>query len=324
MSRLPNSKSFLVTLISFLVLPLTAAASSEERLLSLVPPGAQVVDGISATPYRDQPGALLLLTRGNKLDYQDFFALTGVDSSRTVEQVVLVAGPDLIGGLNEHSLLARGHFDRPRIYSSATGGGAHATQYRGIPILLVEPFARERGDLDDVRWLAILDSDLFLLGTIASVHLELDRYLAGSGPDASIVQRLNRLHRHDEVWCLLAAPIISDEIRKVLTELDPEIARLIERGGAFQFGIHYNGHVEFEYEIVTSTFDPQPLSRSLMASLAESNAEPSMILPRDAVNAPTATDSDHIVHGLVKLSRQRYEAWLSRIYSGALTLELPK
>jgi hypothetical protein len=48
-----------------------------------------------------------------------------------------------------------------------------------------------------VCWLAILDSDLLLFGTIGSVHQELDRYLAGGTPDSPLVRRLDHL-RHDD------------------------------------------------------------------------------------------------------------------------------
>jgi hypothetical protein len=311
MRRFPDIKPFLITLISFFALPLNSAVSADQKLLSLVPPGAQVVAGMSATSPQGPPGNFLLVTHHNIVDLQDFFALTGVDSSRSIHQVILVAVADNSGKLLEHSLLASGHFDQSRIYKSSTDNGAEITHYRNVAVLSIQPFARERGSLDDVRLLAVLDCDILLFGTIASVHQELDRYLAGTAADSSIVQRLDRLRREDETWCLLVAPVLSDEIRNVLGRLDPALVRSIENGGAFQYGIHYSGHVEFEYEIAaTSTLDPEAISNSLETALAGPNANASLLLPRSGIAA-----GSHTMHGVVKISRRRYDEWLAEISS---------
>jgi len=309
MRRFLDIKPLLIVLISFFVLPSNATVSSDQRLFSLVPPGAQVVAGMIATRRPDQPKNFIIVTHHNWLDLQDFFALTGADSSRTIHEVILVAVADNRERLSEHSLLAGGHFDQAHIFRSAVDGGAQVTHYRSIPVLSIEPFARERGDLHDVRWLAILDSDILLFGTIANVQQELDRHLAGNIADRSIVQRLNRLRREDETWCLLAAPVHSDEIGNILARLDPALAGLVENGGAFQFGIHYNGHVEFEYEVTaTSEIDPEVITNSWTASLIDRKA--SLLPPRS-----DKAEGNYTVRGTVKVSKQRYDAWLAEISS---------
>lgn len=320
MRRFPNTNVFLIELISFFVIASNATASSDKNLLSLVPPGAAVVAGISTTSHQDQPGNFLLITHNNWLDIQDFLALIGADSTRIIHQIVVVAVPDNEGRLNEHSLLAAGYFDQARIYRSASDGGGQVTHYRGIPVLSVQPFARERGDLNDVRWLVVLDSDILLFGTIASVHQELDRHLASSKVDPSIIQRLSRLRRDDETWCLLAAPIHSDEIRTVLAKFEPALSRLIENGGAFQFGIHYNGHIEFEYEVTTSSdFDPELIPNALSLSLVDPNAKAPLLSPRSG-NA----ELGYSVRGTVKVTRRRYDEWLAEISTSRQTIGAPK
>jgi len=308
MRRFPYIKLFLIALISLFVLPLNSTTTQDQKLLSLVPPGAQVVAGMSATSRRDPPGNFLLVTHSNTVDLQDFFALIGVDSSHIIRQVVFVAIADDEGALNEHSLLASGHFDQSRIYRSATEAGAELANYRGISILSIKPFARERGDLDDVRWLAVLDSDVLLFGTIANVHQELDRHLSGSTTDPSIVQRLGRLQSEDETWCLLAAPVHSEEIRNALGRLDPALATLIENGGAFQFGIRYARHVEFEYEVATaSTAATRAIADSLTRSLAGPAKGSSLLRSQDL------TAEDNTVRGVIKVSMNRYNTWLAQV-----------
>lgn len=306
MRRFPCIKLFLIALISLFVSPLNSATTHDQKLLSLVPPGAQVVAGISATSRPDPPDNFLLVTHYNIVDLQDFFALIGADSSRIVRQIVFVAIADDKGRLNEHSLLASGHFDQSRIYKSATNTGAELANYRGIPILSIKPFAREQGDLDDVRWLAVLDSNVLLFGTITNVHQELDRHLAASTADPSIVQRLNRLRSEDETWCLVAAPVHSEEIRSVLGRLHPALATLIENGGTFQFGIRYARQVEFEYEVASaSTAAARTISDSLTQSLAGSGKGSSLL------RGPDLTGGDNTVHGVIKVSMSRYNAWLA-------------
>jgi hypothetical protein len=309
-----------VRVLLMALIPLFAGASSsalspDPRLLALVPPGSQIVAGMAAPQSGGQPGSFLLVTRNNTTDLQDFFALTGSDESHTIHQVILTAAADQTGNLTEHSLLASGHFDQPRVFQSAGMNGASQSKYRGIPVLVVPPFERERSTLKDMRWFVVLGSDLVLFGTLATVQLELDRHLDGSASDPSIVQRLNRIRRNDEIWCLLAALAHGDEIHNALGELNPALAEMVENGGAFEFGIHYGAHVEFEYEVTASSnASAKAVSQSLAISLGGPTANPSPLLLRPGI----AKDSS-VVHGVVKVSRLRYEAWLAEISASTRT-----
>jgi hypothetical protein len=132
----------------------------------------------------------------------------------------------------------------------------------------VPPFGRDQATFQQVRWLAVIDSSIALFGTIASVQRELDRHLAHSPADPSLMGKLARLRRDDETWCVLTANTQSTEIRNALWALDPKLADVIESGDAFQFGVRYSRHVEFEYEVNTaSSADAQTLSNSLAQSL---------------------------------------------------------
>lgn len=308
MWRLFGKKCFLIGSLAFVLTPIALALSPDHRLISLVPPGAQVVDGMIAPSGPDQRGNFLVITHNNKVDFQDFFALTGADPARRVHEVILTASPDISGTLRAHSLLASGHFDQVRIYRSAADGGANVIRYRGIYVLLIEPFVRERAEFNDVRWLAILDSEVLLFGTVDVVLQEIDRHLAGNPADPSLLKRLGHLRDDDETWCLVAAPGGNDEISNALEALDPTLARLIEEGGAFQFGIHYGGHIAFEYEV--TGVDAEPISESLTRSLAGQDAKASSLLSRAVPGGGSSA-----VHGTVKLSRRCYDAFLAAIYS---------
>src|SRR5262249_30734673 len=151
--------------------------------------------------------------------------------------------------LAEHSMMVHGHFDQARIYDSAVQGGATLSQYRGLPVLEIEPFARERDTFHDSRWLAIADSDLLFFGTITSVQQELNRYLDHSSADPVLTHRLSRLRQDNETWGVMSGANRNPEVRQALAGLDRKMADLAGEAESFQFGIRYRRQVEFEYEV---------------------------------------------------------------------------
>src|SRR5215471_14516237 len=246
-----------LALLSFLTASFSSALS-DPKLVSLVPPGAQVVAGIDGSMQKGQQTGFVLVSHNNTVDLEDFFALVGVDSSRIIRYAVFVAMDDESTSLARHSLLISGHFDQPRIYQSAVQGGAEASRYRDIPILNIEPFSRERDTVKETRWLAILHSDILLFGSIVSVRDELDRYLAGSGTDPILARKLARLRHDDQSWCVLSSATRNPGIQNQLVSLDPEMAEAVKNGSAFQFGIRYRKQVEMEYEITPASASVKP------------------------------------------------------------------
>lgn len=293
-----------MALLPCLAASTVSALSVDQSLLSLVPPGSKIVAGMDAPVPKGQSGSFILTTHKNTVDLQDFFALTGVDSSRVVRHAMFVATEDNNGQFDEHSFLASGHFDQARIYKSAVNGGAKAISYHNIPVLEIEPFARERGDFNDLRWLAILNSDILLFGTVPHVRQELDRYQAHSAPDPSLQHRMARMRGDNETWCVMLAPARNAEIRSTLTSLDAKLGEVAANLNAFQFGIRYRKHVEFEYEITTA-------SNNISASLTESlNAlrKSSSFLPNEQT-----TERENTTRGVIKIPQERFSKWLEEI-----------
>lgn len=316
--RLQSINGLLLVLFATLEVNVSSALSPDPRLLPLIPPSSKIVAGMRAPTLPGQPDSLLLITHNNTVDLADFFALTGADESRVIHQVIFAASADGNGILSEHSLLVSGHFDQRRIFRSASGA-AKTSQYRGFAVLEVPPFERERSTISSLRWLAVIDSNVALFGTVASIEQELDRHLAGGTLDRSIAQRLARLWHDDDTWCLLVAPGSSEEIRHVWNRLDPAIAGLFGNGGAFAFGIRYGRRIEFEYGVTThSSSEAQAVSRLLTQSLAGVDARESPILPRIST-----AENDERLHGIVKLSRSRYYAWLTGISAHSTSLATP-
>ena len=198
-------------LTGFYTLVLTAffvsychASPLSSKLLPLVPSDAEIVSGFEYQPAADDNRSLLLTTRNNRLDLDDWQALTGVDSNRVFDEVIEVAstGPD--GSFSEHMLLVAGRFDRERIFRSIQDTGTDASPDAQQSALLIKPLARERGDMRDTRWLVILDSRIGILGTPWLVQRTMQRYAQHAVPDSAQEERLTLLRPDVTSWNVLA------------------------------------------------------------------------------------------------------------------------
>lgn len=298
-------------LVSFLLVAATYshALSSDARLLSLIPPSAQIVAGMDSPPPKGLPGSFVLMTHNNSVDLGDILALTGADSELSIQHAIFVAKDDIAGYLDEHSLLMSGHFNQTRIYKSAIEGGARRIVYRGLSVLVIQPFARERGEMDDVRWLAVLGTDLLLFGSIPSVAEELDRYLAHDTPDPALAGKLAHLRRDDETWTIIWRPVRNPEIRRVLAALDSRLGELSESADSLLFGIRYRRQVEIEYEATTGPHAPAS-SVSIPVQSFDEPGRGIMLLPSLKV-----TDADKSVRGVVKLPTPQFSKWLEKVPS---------
>lgn len=315
MPRFYRNKWLPMLFLPFILVGIAAAAVPDPRLLSLVPSGAQLVAGISASSIQGQPDNFVLITHNNTVDLEDFFALTGADGARIIHQIVFVAMANKVGEPAEHSLLVSGHFDQPHVFKSAVDGGAEVMNYRKIPVLEIQPFGREHGIVQGVRWLAILDSRVLVFGSVSSTQLEIDRYLAHSQADESLLRRLARIRSKDQTWCLLSAsvptlssPAHDKEIHGVLAALNPELAELAQSGNELQFGLYYGRRVEFEYEVTLALTADGRVGRDSFKQRLVEPARSAALLP-----TPHVAEDANSFRGMIKIPIPRYNTWLAEI-----------
>jgi hypothetical protein len=307
MKRFHGNRALAMLLFLFVSVEMLAAAPPDPRLLSLVPPGTQVVAGVSNRTPAGQPESFLLMSRNNLIDRRDFISLAAVDDSRIIHQMIFAAGGSDPSRWGEHSALMSGHFDQARIFKAAVENGATVAEFRGFRVLVQQPFERERGTFKDVRWLAVIDSSVALFGTRFSVQQELERYLARSTVDPSLVQKLARLRRDNATWSVVGVLKCNDEIEHAFGSLDPNLANLIHDGNSFQFGVRYGKKVEVEYEVtVPSSASAQAIPNSSMQSLVAGSRKGFSLLPPLDLTEDRAS-----VRGVVKVEMTRYAAWLA-------------
>jgi len=306
-----NSRAVQTLIVLFSAIRLVHA-TPDPRLISLVPSGAQLVAGISAASEPGQPGNFLLLTRDNLADFDDFSALVGSDSSRSIHQIVFVK---LTGyNVSEHSMLISGRFDQQRILRSA-GGAKGLAVYRGIEVAEVQPFEREKGRFSEIRWLATLGESVLLFGSIAQVKQEVDRYLSHVRADERLLLRLSRLRRKDQTWCVLSKsigsptlPALQSEIHRALAHINSDLADLALSGEEFEFALSYGRKVELEYSVSGASMGKYESRADLRK---QSRDEP--VSPTALLTAVNTTVHENTVHDVIAISVPRFNEWLATI-----------
>jgi len=282
----------------------SASPATNPTLLSLVPPGAVIVAEVT---YGAQP-SFLVLTRNNKADLLDLQSISGVDPTRTIARTVFVAARSRQGVISEHSLLASGHFDTRHIFKAAMENGATKTEYAGIPVLIVRPLDRNKGISRDLRWLAFIDSQMAIFGTITMVQEELSRYLARSPVDLQLLGTLSHLHSTDQSWCVLTPTIHNKEIvRRTLAALDPSLGQVDHGDDGLIMGIHCGRRVEIEYESVPDSGKPgesQPQTQPEFSQAATASAP--------TLASYFFSNNETIPHKVIRLSRKQYHEFIAR------------
>lgn len=308
---LRTAKAILLLFVLLNAVVAASALSSDLRLIQMVPPESRVIASMLSPTPGGQPNSFLLITGNNRIDLEDFYSMTGADASRLIHQVVFVAAAGDQGILSEHSLLINGHFNRNTIFRFAESGSARTEAYRRVSILVVPPLARERSRFKHLRWLAILKSDIAIFGTPISVQRELDRQIANSPPDPILMERLSRLDRHDDTWCLLPASSSGGVVENALEKLDPKLGAIVREGRSMQYGIHFGSHVE----ITASSNNAAP-----GISNFENDRSTAHSAPTNSFITGSHVGGDDGKVALVKMSRRRYDECLDEFSKASLTI----
>jgi hypothetical protein len=301
-----NGRRFLEMLLMGMVGAGAASSlSPDPKLLSMIPPDVQIVAGTGA------PGGFLMFRQESVVDLRDFRALVGVDDSKLIRQFFVVAGTEDADARVEHSLLAVGRFDHARIYKSCIENGGRLREYRGIQILELKQYSRDRGIFNDLRWLAIIGSDLALLGTVSNVREELDRHEDHVPVDSNLAQRLSKLSNDDATWYLMPKLRLDDETRQALGSLSPHLVGAELYTVPFQFGIRYGRRVRFDFEF--NRADPTVAEVVSAFRVRLHSGHDSDVW--SFVSGPSDNGQRDPIRGAISVSKTRYAEWLEEIRS---------
>jgi hypothetical protein len=293
------------------------ASPLSSSLLPLVPPGAEIVAGFENHRGPNSHGRLLLTTHNNRLDLDDWQALTGVDSKRVFDEVVEVAAAPSGGALSEHMLLVSGCFDRERIVRSLEENGAGSVEVQGQRILLINPLARERGDMVDVRWLAILDNRIGILGTEWLVQQALRRYADHAVPDSILEERLSLLRSDVTSWNVLVG---SRKTTKNLVFAQPNSAwaQLQQEADVLTVAVRFGTKIRVDFSIhADAGHGPEFFTRKagFFTDALGTGPGPDTTSPQDPHRMlQNFSLESNRVQGSVELTSSQFEAWCDHLY----------
>lgn len=292
------------------------ASPVDSRLLPLIPPGAEIVSGAKNNPSPHNP-TLLLATHNNRLDLDDWQSLTGADNKRALEEIIEVAASVTGSSLSEHMLLVSGRFDKERIFRSIEENGAPSTEYRQQSILVIKPLARERGDMPDTRWMAILDNRTGILGTPRLVQLALCRYADHAVPDSVLEERL-RLFRSDVTSWNVLSNTLKDGKKFLFAEPGSLWAELQQDADLVAIAAHFGSKIRVDFSIHAEAAQRPEFSARKSRFFTEALAGKSN---RELGSSNTAhhrlgkfsLDSKH-VEGSLELSSNEFESWREHLF----------
>jgi hypothetical protein len=287
------------------------SSPAENRLLRLVPANAAIVAGIEDPHHGDQSGRLLIVTHSNNVDLQDWRTLAGVDDRQEVDRLIEVALSSPRGELSEHLLLVQGSFNGRIILDSAERNGGVPSSYRGVRVVILTPFARERQEMPDTRWLAIAGDGTVIFGTPAPVKSALERYVARSGADSQLIQRLRELKPDVNCWSMLTMPgaVLTSHLRAGV--LDETGTALLRRVSGVAVGVHYGAKERVDFAL---NADSPQAATALAASLG---AQPHLLPVADALQTRFEGVSVHEneVRGSVRVKDKEFDTWLAAVYA---------
>jgi hypothetical protein len=297
-----SSNYRILVMVGVLIASTSYASPSEPApdLIALIPTQADLVAGMEARHRGpERPNLFIPLPWESLHDIDYFNSLCGADPAKTVSEVILVNG-----GVDRlefaHTLLARGRFNSEILYRSALGRGAVEESYRGLPVLLVPPLAREHSELNEFTSLAVLDSRVLLFGTQEYVRQEMDRFIAGSGRDPWFAQQITAVQRSD-VWWVIRKPFNTSVVKDALMRLSPALAQILTRPNV-SVGMRYGRQARFEYHLEIS-------------STPERTWTPDSTLPEspDLNQFAAVSDQTTRYHGVIKVPCDQYRRWVAEI-----------
>lgn len=298
-------------ILALIVLPPVIFGSPlNSKLLPLVPPGAGIVAGFENYSNPHHHGQLLLSTHSNRLDLADWMAITGVDDKRRFDEAIEVAcSHPAEGSLTEHLLLVEGRFDGGHIYQAAELNGAEENLFGGETILVLQPFAREKSEMNDLRWFVILENRIGMLGSPSLVKQALQRYQAREVVDPALAEQLAQLPPDVSSWnVLLSRPAQNN---KIDLHSGSRWFGLLDQAEMLLIGARFGPKIRVDFLVRASQSRGSEFFQQKLTSFHKIFAG---VLPERSFQPQIAKgqcDPDR-VRGSIELSKKQFEIWSER------------
>ena len=205
----------------------------------------------------------------------------------------------------EHLLLIAGQFDKDRIYGAAEQNGAQRSAYDGETVMLIQPFTREKGEMQDLRWLLIVENRIGIFGTPFLVQQALHRYQTHADVDRLLKERLSQLPHDVSSWNVL----VSTTDRKSLNMHEgSRWAGLVEEAEVLIVGARFGPKVRVDFLLHANSIHGAGFFQQKVSSFAQVFAG---VLPNGSEErrlAKVSLEPDR-VRGSIELSKRQFQMW---------------
>ena len=284
------------------------AAPNDSQLVRMVPAGAEIVSGIADPGTPGATGRILVATESNNRDFNDCLALLGIDGDKTIEEVVESASSSVAGDVSNHLLLLRGRFDHARIFKAAIENRATRRDYNGLSLLVIPPFQRERQQINQVRWLAILNDRILVFGVPGTVANALDRYAHNEQTDPILARRLAQFRTDVNCWSVIAMPFPMLESHLALYLLSESWKATLRDVDELAVGIHYG-----YYDRVDFTVHVDGSDGSVGRLMAEGQLIRASVTSAREFQVESLPTNENRLRGSFKVRATEFDRWLASV-----------
>jgi hypothetical protein len=176
---------------------LSALASVDTGLLSLVPAEANIIGSVDVTRARNSEFGQYLLSKAQSEDrhFEEMMDQTGFDPRRDLEYLLFATGgPGAAGKPSSFAILARGNFDPERIRLLATAKGATIVTYHGLD-MIVHPH-----DQGQQTAIGFPEVGVAVMADLDSLKHIIDNRAMPTTLDPSLQSKINNIGSNNDAW----------------------------------------------------------------------------------------------------------------------------
>jgi hypothetical protein len=285
----------------------SAFASVDTGLLSLVPAGAKVIGAVDVTRSRNSDFGQYLLNKAQSEDahFQDMITETGFDPRRDLQNILFeTSGPDTTGKPSSFAILARGNFDVSRIKTLATTKGATIVTYGGVDMIV---HAKETGQQTAI---AFPEVGIAVMADAATLKQIIDNRAAPAILDADFKSKINAIGANNDAWfvSLVGGGFLADHAGTQGASQAKALQGVVQSSGGVKFGSVINTTFD---AVTRSPQDAQSLSDVIrfMASMVQMQRQndPRAGILASALDGMTLENSGANVHFAVAMPEKSLE-----------------
>jgi len=286
---------------------LSALASVDAGLLSLVPVEAKIIASVDVTRARNSEFGQYLLGKAQSEDshFQEMVDQTGFDPRRDLQAILFAANAQ--GGAGKPSsfaILARGNFDSERIKTLATSKGATIVSYRGLDMIV------HAHDKDQQTAIGFPEAGVAVMADLETLKEVIDNRALPTTLDANLQNKINSIGANSDAWyvSLVGAGFLADHMGTDGAPQAKALQGVVQSSG----GVKLGSMIEATLDAVTrSPQDATSLSDVIrfMASMVQMQRQndPRAGILATALDGMTLQNSGDAVHFAVSLPEKSLE-----------------